>query len=103
MILNFCLVCWYNNLTYKKMDMIEHIDKTAVKIIGNGKATVFNGNYNKAIDKILNKNINDDTNNLNVWFPLLRSIKARTDRYKFSFVPSAIRRHNDLYKRGTPS
>jgi len=90
------------------MDMIERIDKTTVKIIGDGKATVFNGNYNKAIDKMLNKIINDDTNNLNVWFPLLRSgrmrsIKARTDRYKFSFVPSAIRRHNDLHKRGTPS
>jgi hypothetical protein len=104
-VVNFCLVCWFGNLSGVNKILLTRIDKAACKIIGDKEYCCLEDIYRSNVTKTADKIKSQDGNFLKENFIYLRSgirlcsVNSRTNRYRNSFIPTAIRFLNDECKR----
>ncbi len=97
-VMSFCIVCWYSGCTQVEKRKLNRIISSAKRL--GCKTYSLQDLYNSAITKILVHILRDSTHTLFNYFHLLpsgfrlMSIYCRTNRYKLSFVPTAIRSFN---------
>ena len=93
--LSFSITVWYGGITQSERTKLNKIVRTASKIIGTKLPTLDSIYHNRTIKKATSI-IRDKTHPSNSFFELLpsgrryRSLKSRTDRYKYSFYPRAV-------------
>ena len=94
-IISFSIICWYGNLCIRDKNSLGKNVKVASKVIG----TQMNSLEHIFKRQVLNKALSirsDAAHPLNVEYDLLpsglrlRAPCARTNRYRYSFVPVAI-------------
>ena len=97
-VLTFSITVWYSGTTQKDRAKLNRIVKTASKIIGDELQSLFK---TRAITKS-NSIIRDVNHPAHTLFDLLpsgtryRSIRTKTNRFKNSFYPTAVRLLNEL-------
>ncbi len=97
-VLSFCIVCWFSGCTQVEKRKLNRIITSAKRLGCN--TYCLQDLYNSAITKNLVHILRDSTHPLFNYFHLLpsgtrlMSLYCRTNRYKLSFVPTAIRSFN---------
>ena len=100
-VLTFSITVWYSGTTQKDRAKLNRIVKTASKIIGDDLQTLESLFKTRAIRKS-NSIIRDINHPAHTLFDLLpsgtryRSIRTKTNRFKNSFYPRAVRLLNEL-------
>ena len=102
-VITFCCIVWFNSLTNKNMKKLQRITRVASKIIGINVKEL-NDIYEKALMAKLQLIYTDVTHPLNQQVTFTRSGRIvpsvkRTNRHKFSFLPSAIHLFNKRHVR----
>lgn len=98
-VLSFCIIAWYGNLDNCNKKKLNRIVKRAGNLGCDDTISLTNA-YKDQVMKKFTKIINNNSHNLNKMYMLLPSalrydsIFCRTNRYKFSFVPTSIRLFN---------
>ena len=97
-VLTFCMLCWYGGISYQARKKVERIVTSAVKL--GCDAQSLEDLYNTLIVKKCDQIMNDDSHPLSSNFVSLPSkrrlaaIRCRTERFRKTFVPSAVRQRN---------
>ena len=100
-IITFSMIAWYGNCGVKEKSKIQSIIKVARKIVNNDLTTIEHL-YLQAVERKAVKIINNPKHPLNDNFKILPSgrryaqIKCRTNRFKSTFIPSAIKVINNI-------
>ena len=94
-----CIISWFGNLTDEYKKVVNRIVKSVKRLVCT-EATCFDDLYNDTMVKTVGNIMGDCDHRLFKYYQLLppgfriNSIYCRTNRYKFSFVPSSIRSFN---------
>ena len=102
-ILSFCCVCWFNSLSQFNSKKLQRITKRASRIIGadvKGMREIMND----CIISQINKIICDPNHPLHPHIiqnhsGRIRQLRLKTNRFKDSFLPSAIQLFNSRWSR----
>ena len=105
-ILTFGLTCWGGNLTKSDRKRMDRVISKAEKLVGKSLDNL-EIIYNKRVLTKVKAIMQDDTHPLKPDFERvnvsgsgrLQLPKCKTNRYKNSFFPVAIKKHNEGYKR----
>ena len=98
-VISYCLLTWHSNIREKDMKRIKQILNQARKIIGSEPRSI-KELYNEKSQKKVRAVMQDPHHPLHTEFKTLRSghrlqmPRCRTERFRQSFVPSAIRIFN---------
>jgi hypothetical protein len=100
-VITFSCIVWYNNLTVKNQKKCDRITKVASKIIGfevKPMREILDKQYVNKL-KVITQ---DPTHPLHSFIHILptgryRSLSTRTNRFRLSFLPSAIHLVNSLF------
>ena len=96
-VLSYCLVCWFGNLCKKDKHYINRIVKCANRmgVVCSSLDMIFDDSVIKKLSSIQG-NISHPLHDLfSSSSKRLKSIYCRTERYKNSFVPTAVRKFNN--------
>jgi len=99
-VLSFSISCWFGNLSVKYKNSLNKLVKNSGKIIGKEQRGL-SGLFNRNVLSRAHSVISDREHFLYPEFSMLpsgrryRLPKTKNNRYKFSFVPSAIRLLNN--------
>ncbi len=95
-VLSFSFLCWYSSLSLRNKNRLQTLVRTCSKIIGVPLRCLAEF-YKQQMLRKTRSITGDDSHPLKVFFEVLpsgrrfRSIKCSSNRYKFTFVPEAIR------------
>ena len=95
-ILSFSIIAWYGNSTEKERAQLNRVVRTASKIIG-AELPPLDQLYQERTIKKAHSIIADDSHPAHHLFELMpsgrrfRATRCRTERFKNSFYPSAVR------------
>ena len=95
-VISFSFICWFNNLSVKNRNKLENIVKLSSKIINSQQRSLGQFCSNQVNKKAL-KIIDDKNHILNNRFELMQSGRryrlpiCKTNRYRLSFIPHAIK------------
>ena len=98
-VLSFSFICWYRNLSLKNKNSLERIVSLCSKLIGERQRSLGIFNDHQTMSKAC-QIVQNNKHVLHNQFEIMQSGKryrcliCRTNRYRFSFVPSAIRALN---------
>ena len=104
-VITFSFICWFSSLRVKQKNVLNKVVKVCSKITGSALKTL-QDLYNKQLHKKAESILSDCSHPLHQQFQflpsgsLLRLPLAKTNRYKHSFVPSAISLLTSSRKRG---
>lgn len=100
-VIQYGMQTWYGNLTVQLKAKLGRLVKTALRIVGHQDQGYMQSLYEKSVLREALKILEDPTHILHQEFTLLpsgkrfRTLNCRLNKYKNSFVPTAIRMLND--------
>ena len=105
-VLSFGLVCWGGNVSKTDKDRLDRVIRKAERVIGTEQHNM-DTLYDRRVAAKLKAILKDETHPLRAELDSaliqrsgrFRPSKTRTERYRNSFIPSAIRHHNSNHKR----
>lgn len=96
-LIRYCITAWYGNLTVQFKSKLARLVHLAQKITGGEEKRTIQELYEASISRQAKRIVSDDTHILYKYFNLLpsgrrfRVLLCKSNRYKNSFVPTAIK------------